>query len=118
MCRDVWTQVFGAPVSRLQRNVKLGMFVIGMENFPWTLALSELPGTDRQVEASHLLVLPCGIIRGALACLGAEGTVAADVKDLPNCAWPPRVRIPGPRSRDNACPAGTFLFTIKGDRAV
>lgn len=58
--------------------------------FRWTARLAQnlvsvqerLGGNDM---AAEYLIVPCGLIRGALAVLGLEAAVTADATALPQC---------------------------------
>ena len=73
--------------------------------FRWLLRLSQnqmppqiglpLPAPiPRNELAADYLVLPCAIVRGALAHLGLDCSVSADVSNLPQCDFTVVVRPP------------------------
>jgi len=89
VCKDLWVEVFRKGIDNLRTNHR-GTFVLRDTQFPWTMRLSQnfvaLPERIASNDlAADFLVLPCGIIRGALHALGLETTVAADSTALPQC---------------------------------
>ena len=87
--QDFWSAAFSKQVSKLQTNHR-GTFVLTDAEFQWVrnVSASGEDGVSRaKDEARKLLFLPCGMVRGALANLGLDCTVAADVVDLPLCTF-------------------------------
>lgn len=89
LCKDLWTEVFRKSIDNLRTNHR-GTFVLRDTMFPWTARLSQnlvaQPERESPNElAADFLVLPCGLIRGALDALGLEATVSADATALPQC---------------------------------
>jgi len=103
ICKELWLQLFKKSVDNLRTNHKVllpvslslslslslnscltdppqGIFVLKDNNFRWLKHLS----ADKEI-ASHYAVLPCGIIRGALATLGHTSTVSVELVNLPIC---------------------------------
>jgi hypothetical protein len=82
-----------------------GTFVLRDTQFRWLTRLSQnqmppqigqpLPAPVPKGElAADFLVLPCAILRGALAQLGLEATVSADATSLPQVDFTVVVRQP------------------------
>jgi hypothetical protein len=87
VCKELWPEVFKKGIDNLRTNHR-GTFVLRDTQFRWTLRLSQnlVAGAERigaaELAAEHL-VLPCALVRGALAGLGLEATVTADATTLP-----------------------------------
>jgi len=85
LCREFWGDVFRKPVDRLQTNNR-GVFVLQDHAFRWTKFVSGGPGQDSRALALKYLLVPAGLIRGALAAWGLEVVVNVDVAALPKGA--------------------------------
>lgn len=95
ICKEFWTEMFKKPVDNLRTNHR-GTYVMRDTQFHWLAKLSQnmMPPAIGQplplaVPKSDLskdyLVLPCAIIKGALAKIGLDCTVTADASQLPQC---------------------------------
>ncbi|PSC68076.1 Trafficking particle complex subunit 6B [Micractinium conductrix] len=93
LCKEFWGEVFRKPVDNLRTNHR-GTFVLRDTQFRWLwrlaqnqmppqLGLSLPPAVPKTELAADYLVLPCAIVRGALAQLGLDCSVAADAASLP-----------------------------------
>ena len=92
LCKDLWTALFNKYGDKLQTNHR-GMYVLKDNNFTWISLLSIHPEDgDVQREALKFLIFPCGIIRGALANLGLNCVVKADVSTPPACTFNVRIQ--------------------------
>ncbi|MEW5311084.1 MAG: hypothetical protein WDW38_002827 [Sanguina aurantia] len=105
VCKDFWQAVFKKQVDNLRTNHR-GVYVLLDSNFRWLSRLAPPPSAApaltpqdpsreaaiRAAAQAHLL-LPCGIIRGALTHLGLACTVEADSKALPACAFTIKITV-------------------------
>jgi hypothetical protein len=83
LCKELWGAFFGKQVDKLQTNYK-GVFVLHDTSFSWCATAEVNYQDDASVdEAKRLLVVPCGLIRGALANLGVISSVRAEFTALP-----------------------------------
>lgn len=87
VCKEFWTELFHKSVDNLRTNHR-GTFVLRDTQFRWVSCLSQnLVGQAPRLSSNELaadyLVLPCAILRGALAALGLDATVTADATALP-----------------------------------
>ena len=82
LCKDFWLQLFRKQIDKLQTNHK-GVYVLQDFNFRWLRYFSSHTDEDTNRRAAPLLVVPCGLIRGALANLGVAATVNAEI-GIPN----------------------------------
>lgn len=90
ICKDLWTLLFNKQIDNLKTNHR-GVYVLVDNSFRWFSKMS-LPLTTKDqkrtssgsvkdkahVTHSPYLWYPCGLIRGALANLGAEAVVIAE----------------------------------------
>ena len=105
VCKEFWLEVFGKQVDNLKTNHR-GVFVLHDNCFRWLRNASREPGGEGggsgasgaaagggedQALAEYLL-LPCGVLRGALACLGFPCTVSVDASTLPQTAFTVRLK--------------------------
>ena len=72
------------------------MFVLKDQELKW---LRRLPADEEsaRVGAIRILAFPCGLIRGALACLGLSGAIVscdflADGKTMASCSFNIKVK--------------------------
>lgn len=89
VCKDLWMELFGKTVDNLRTNHR-GTFVLRDTQFRWTMRLAQnlIVGGEKlsgNALASDFLILPAGIIRGALEAFGYESTVTVDAMALPQC---------------------------------
>ncbi|KAJ1493247.1 NO signaling/Golgi transport ligand-binding domain-containing protein [Baffinella frigidus] len=94
LCKDFWTEVYGKQMDKLRTNHK-GVF---------ELQDHLAPEANAGEAAKRYLLLPCGMIRGALAALGILATVRAEAQGLPSVVFVIHVRQPL-RSESAAAPA-------------
>ncbi|CAE6492148.1 unnamed protein product [Rhizoctonia solani] len=87
ICKDLWTTVWEKQVENLRTNHR-GVYVLTDSPFK-PLARISANGTTPEIiqKARAYAYMPAGIIRGALARLGLQGTVAPDITDLPRCTF-------------------------------
>lgn len=95
LCKEFWTEVFRKQIDKLQTNHR-GVFVLKDQELKW---LRRLPPDEEsaRVGAIRILAFPCGLIRGALACLGLSGAVVscdflADGKTMASCSFNIKVK--------------------------
>lgn len=95
LCKEFWTEVFRKQIDKLQTNHR-GVFVLKDLELKW---LRRLPPDEEsaRVGAIRILAFPCGLIRGALACLGLNGAVVscdflADGKTMASCSFNIKVK--------------------------
>lgn len=86
ICREFWTEIFRKAIDKLQTNNR-GTFVLQDFNFRSIKYISGHPDEDTKAIALSFMVLPCGIIRGALSGLGLESSVHADISALPRVVF-------------------------------
>ena len=55
--------------------------------FRWIARFSSVDDETAKREALKFLILPCGIIRGALANLGVTAVITADISTVPSCIF-------------------------------
>ena len=101
VCKDLWTELFRKSVDNLRTNHR-GTYVLRDTSFAWTQRLAQnLVAQPERVApnalAADYLVLPCAVVRGALAALGLEATVSADATALPQCDFTIVVHAPAVR---------------------
>mmetsp|Transcript_3455 Transcript_3455/g.5240 ORF Transcript_3455/g.5240 Transcript_3455/m.5240 type:complete len:168 (-) Transcript_3455:202-705(-) len=80
LCKDFWTEVFKKQVDNLKTNHR-GVYVIMDNRFRWLsrFAGALSPGAQNARDIAHIhLAFPCGLVRGALHCLGLESQVTAE----------------------------------------
>lgn len=89
ICKEFWNELFLKSIDNLRTNHR-GTFVLRDTQFKWISRLSQNL-VDRKEKLSpqdialEYLVLPCGIVKGALHALGMDATVTADATALPQC---------------------------------
>ena len=95
LCKEFWMEVFRKQIDKLQTNHR-GVFVLKDLELKW---LRRLPPDEEsaRVGAIRILAFPCGLIRGALACLGLSGAVVscdflADGKSMASCSFNIKVK--------------------------
>ncbi|CAI4211444.1 unnamed protein product [Parascedosporium putredinis] len=82
VCKDLWSLVFRKQVDNLKTN-HCGVYVLTDNAFRPLSRMSTEAGGQAVVRAAPFLLVPCGIIRGALAAMGTNATVQADASKLP-----------------------------------
>ncbi|KAL7918339.1 transport protein particle component [Trichoderma austrokoningii] len=86
LCKDLWSLVFGKNIDNLKTNHR-GVYVLTDNVFRPFSRMSTETGSQAVVRAQPFLWFPCGIIRGALAALGINATVQAEVNELPGAIF-------------------------------
>ncbi|KAI8048710.1 NO signaling/Golgi transport ligand-binding domain-containing protein [Syncephalis plumigaleata] len=87
ICKDFWIAVFKKQIDNLKTNHR-GVYVLQDNTFRWFNRMSTpLGGSDAARRATPYLWFPCGLIRGALACLGVTSVVIAETAALPQCTF-------------------------------
>ncbi|GFP58970.1 trafficking protein particle complex subunit 6B [Trichoderma asperellum] len=86
LCKDLWSLVFGKNIDNLKTNHR-GVYVLTDNAFRPFSRMSTETGSHAIVRAQPFLWFPCGIIRGALAALGINATVQAEVNELPGAIF-------------------------------
>jgi len=89
ICKDLWSALFLKNIDNLRTNHK-GTFVLRDTQFRWTKRLAQnlVAGGERATNvdlAEPFLILPCGIIKGAISAFGFDAAVSADARALPQC---------------------------------
>ena len=95
LCKEFWSTIFNKQIDKLQTNHR-GVFVLKDLDVKW---LRRLPPNEEmaRVGAIRLLAFPCGLIRGALSCLGLKGAIVscdflADGKSMSCCSFNIKVK--------------------------
>ncbi|KAI9897586.1 hypothetical protein N3K66_007442 [Trichothecium roseum] len=86
MCKDLWSLVFGKNIDNLKTNHR-GVYVLTDNHFRPFARMSTATGGQAIARAQPFLWLPCGIIRGALAALGIDATIQAEINELPGAVF-------------------------------
>lgn len=95
LCKEFWSTIFNKQIDKLQTNHR-GVFVLKDLDVKWLRRLSPNEEMAR-VGAIRLLAFPCGLIRGALSCLGLKGAIVscdflADGKSMSCCSFNIKVK--------------------------
>lgn len=93
LCRELWVELFRKAVDRLQTNNR-GVFVLQDTTFRWTKYISGEPGEDGKALTLKYMLIPCGLIRGALSAWGLDAVVNVDIALLPKAVF--HVKLNGP----------------------
>ncbi|PNY25907.1 Trafficking protein particle complex subunit 6B [Tolypocladium capitatum] len=86
LCKDLWSLVFGKNIDNLKTNHR-GVYVLTDNVFRPFSRMSTEAGGQAVVRAQPFLWFPCGIVRGALAALGINATVQAEINELPGAVF-------------------------------
>ncbi|KAF4582892.1 hypothetical protein GQ602_006036 [Ophiocordyceps camponoti-floridani] len=86
LCKDLWSLLFGKNIDNLKTNHR-GVYVLTDNMFRPFSRMSTEAGGQAVVRAQPFLWFPCGIVRGALAALGMETVVQAEINDLPGAVF-------------------------------
>ncbi|KJZ73376.1 hypothetical protein HIM_07170 [Hirsutella minnesotensis 3608] len=86
LCKDLWSLVFGKNIDNLKTNHR-GVYVLTDNMFRPFSRMSTEAGGQAVIRAQPFLWFPCGIVRGALAALGMNATVQAEINDLPGAVF-------------------------------
>eukprot|EP01128_Nolandella_sp_AFSM9_P002093 TRINITY_DN12481_c0_g1_i1.p1 TRINITY_DN12481_c0_g1~~TRINITY_DN12481_c0_g1_i1.p1 ORF type:complete len:163 (+),score=20.82 TRINITY_DN12481_c0_g1_i1:51-539(+) len=86
ICKDFWMVLFRKQADNLRTNHK-GVFELTSNQFEWISKISASTVAESQSLAEKYVVLPQGLIRGALSSLGVSCLVKADIPQFPNCTF-------------------------------
>ncbi|PHH80005.1 hypothetical protein CDD80_3134 [Ophiocordyceps camponoti-rufipedis] len=86
LCKDLWSLLFGKNIDNLKTNHR-GVYVLTDNMFRPFSRMSTEAGGQAVARAQPFLWFPCGIVRGALAALGMETIVQAEINDLPGAVF-------------------------------
>uniref|UniRef100_A0A6A7FN68 Trafficking protein particle complex subunit 6B-like n=2 Tax=Hirondellea gigas TaxID=1518452 RepID=A0A6A7FN68_9CRUS len=89
VCKVVWSAVYRKEVDNLRTNHQ-GFYVLHDNCFRFFAAMSR--GKQYLQQAPKYLSFPCGVVRGALANLGVQCVVTAEVTGLPACKFQVQVQ--------------------------
>ena len=78
LCKDFWSEVFSKQIDKLQTNHR-GVYVLQDRAFRWLTRMSSADADKPNDAALQHLVLPCGLVRGALENLGLACEVTANI---------------------------------------
>ncbi|XP_071493922.1 trafficking protein particle complex subunit 6b-like [Diadema setosum] len=84
VCKDLWNGVYKKQVDNLRTNHQ-GVYVLQDNKFKLLTQMSA--GKQYMESAPRYLAFPCGLIRGALANLGINCVVTAEVSTMPACKF-------------------------------
>lgn len=84
ICKDFWNSVFKKQVDNLRTNHQ-GVYVLQDNRFRFLTQISN--GKQFMDAAPKYLAMGCGIIRGALANIGINSVVTAEVSAMPACKF-------------------------------
>ncbi|KAK7403193.1 hypothetical protein QQX98_011057 [Neonectria punicea] len=86
LCKDLWSLVFGKNIDNLKTNHR-GVYVLTDNAFRPFSRMSTEAGGQAIVRAQPFLWFPCGVVRGALAALGINTSVQAEINELPGAVF-------------------------------
>lgn len=84
ICKDFWNSVFKKQVDNLRTNHQ-GVYVLQDNKFRFLTQISN--GKQYMEAAPKFLAMACGMIRGALANIGVNSVVTAEVSAMPACKF-------------------------------
>ncbi|XP_055851427.1 trafficking protein particle complex subunit 6b [Episyrphus balteatus] len=90
ICTDFWTLIYKKQVDNLRTNHQ-GVYVLQDKAFRFLTRIS--PGTKQLEHAPKFVAFTCGLVRGALANLGINSTVTAEVQSIPSCKFHVQVKL-------------------------
>jgi len=89
VCKELWSVLFRKQIDKLQTNYK-GIYVLHDLSFRWLQRVAPLSTEQAEQDPAQMAEqarvytsLACGILRGALANLGLNASVKADLHKLP-----------------------------------
>ncbi|XP_038046297.1 trafficking protein particle complex subunit 6b-like [Patiria miniata] len=84
ICKDFWSSILKKQVDNLRTN-HLGVYVLQDNKFRFLVQLS---ASKQYLEAApKYLAFTCGLVRGALANVGLNCIVTAEVSNMPACKF-------------------------------
>jgi len=92
VCKDVWIAVWEKQVDNLRTNHR-GVYVLQDHAYRPLMRISSPDGpADALAKARLFLAFHAGLLRGALARLGLQGTVVPEVTSIPQCVF--QIKLP------------------------
>ncbi|KXN88039.1 Trafficking protein particle complex subunit 6B [Leucoagaricus sp. SymC.cos] len=92
ICKDIWVVFWDKQVDNLRTNHR-GIYVLQDNQFKPVTRLSSWEGRPEAIRRAKLYAaMPAGIIKGALARLGYNGTVTPEITSLPQCTF--QIKLP------------------------
>lgn len=92
VCKDLWVSCWDKQVDNLRTNHR-GVYVLQDNAFKPIARISSWEGRQEALKQAKLyIVLPAGIIRGALSRIGFHGTVVPEITTLPQCTF--QIKLP------------------------
>ncbi|KZV89067.1 TRAPP complex subunit trs33 [Exidia glandulosa HHB12029] len=92
ICKDVWQAVWAKQIDNLRTNHR-GVYVLQDNNFRPLSRISSHEGPQEAARRAKLYVAwSTGLIRGALARMGLQGTVIPEIPSLPQCTF--QIKLP------------------------
>ncbi|KAH7884206.1 TRAPP complex subunit trs33 [Phlebopus sp. FC_14] len=92
LCKELWVACWDKQVDNLRTNHR-GVYVLQDNLFKPISRISSWEGRTEALKRAKLYVaLPSGIIRGALARMGLQGTVTPEITSLPHCTF--QIKLP------------------------
>ncbi|XP_071449847.1 trafficking protein particle complex subunit 6b [Hetaerina americana] len=84
ICTDFWSSIYKKQIDNLRTNHQ-GVYVLHENSFRF---LTRISASRQYLEAAPKFVaFTCGLIRGALANLGLDCTVTAEIQQMPACKF-------------------------------
>ena len=84
ICKDFWTALYRKQIDNLRTNHQ-GVYVL--QDYKFRLLLQMSSGKQFIESAPNYMAFPCGLIRGALANLGVQSVVNAEIPTMPACKF-------------------------------
>ncbi|KAH3850686.1 trafficking protein particle complex subunit 6b-like [Dreissena polymorpha] len=84
ICKEFWSAVFKKQVDNLRTNHQ-GVYVLQDNKFRFLTQMSS--GKQYMEVAPKYLAMSCGVIRGALANIGINSVITAEVSAMPSCKF-------------------------------
>ncbi|KAF6204210.1 hypothetical protein GE061_002550 [Apolygus lucorum] len=89
ICTDFWTSIYKKPIDNLRTNHQ-GVYVLQDRAFRFMAKISN--GTQHLDAAPLYIAFTSGLLRGALANLGINSIVTAEVQSMPACKF--HIQVP------------------------
>lgn len=84
VCKEFWSAVFKKQIDNLRTNHQ-GVYVLLDNRFRF---ITQMSSSKQYIdEMPKYLAFTCGLIRGALANLGINSVVTADIASPPTCRF-------------------------------